>query len=530
MNQAPILCLTLLLAASAPPAQADPPARLRKIPVDKPADLPRHAYVIQGRPSEVVQSYEAVRALATQVEKDLKGDLEAFDIRDKASLTSLHTTLYVTAMLRRDFAGAGKHLELVRALQDNPLAKLMTGLLTGSLIQTMEAPGPDLHATYRSLLAKRLADLPFRDVEGILERMRKGQKAASKEQIIGGLAAALDPQVKDGKLSEDAAGTLLGSALTLHLTLPMRDDAVACLDALFATHKADGPAVKSTRTPLASAVLQAKGTYFGQPLPGNTPVLFAPEVLKALSPWVSGIAFSPDGTECFLHVGDANYAGANLYHSTCVNGAWTSLTEPSFLAGFDRAMEPVFSKDGRTLTFTASKVGGSTDLWTVSRTATGWGQPVAMPAPLNSDTNEFRGSFTTDGTFYFGSERLSPGINQVFKARQNAAGAWAVEALGAPINALSYDGDPCIAPDGRFLVYYAGRAGGYGRVDLYLTFSDGKGGWGTPVNLGPTFNSPDDEFGACLSPDGKVMFFTRHTSEGDKLFWVSVAAIDKLKP
>jgi hypothetical protein len=259
-------------------------------------------------------------------------------------------------------------------------------------------------------------------------------------------------------------------------------------------------------------------------------VLFAPEILKAVSPWASGVTFSKDGTECFLHVGDANYASAHMYYSKCVNGSWTPLVEPSFLEGFTSSSESVLSKDGNTLIFTAAKGRGATDFWTVTRTETGWSTPIPMPAPINSDMNEFRGSFASDGTFYFGSERASAGINQVFKAKQNAAGAWEVEKLGAPVNALSYDGDPCIAPDGRFLVFYAGRANGYGRVDLYVTFSDGKGGWGTPINLGPTFNGPDDEFGAYLSQDGKYMFFNRHTAEGDKLFWVAVSAIDKLKP
>jgi len=528
MNIAPALCFALMLGGGCQAALADPPASPGKLLIEKPSDLPTHAYVIQGKPSEVAQSQVAVLALARQVEKDLMADLEAFDVRDKASLTSLHTSLYVTAMLKRDFAAAGAHLEKVRGLQENSIAKLMTGLLTGPLIQAMQIPGVDLHATFRNLLSKRLVELPFKEVEGILERMRKGQKAASKEQILGGLKAGLDPQVKDGKLTEDAAGAILGAAMNLHIILPMREDALACLEALFEAHKTD--VAKPTRMPLGTTSLSAKGLYLGQPLPGETPVPFAPEILKAVSPWVSGIAFSKDGTECFLHVGDATYSGANMYYSKCVNGAWTPLVEPSFLAGFSFSCEPVFSKDDNTLLFTAKKAGGSTDFWTVTRTTTGWGNLLAMPAPLNTDTNEFRGSFASDGAFYFGSERVSSGINQVFKATKNAGGAWETEKLGAPVNALSYDGDPCIAPDGRFLVYYAGRANGYGRVDLYVTFRDGKGGWGSPINLGPTFNGPDDEFGACLSQDGKYLFFNRHTAQGDQLFWVAVSAIDKLKP
>jgi hypothetical protein len=194
------------------------------------------------------------------------------------------------------------------------------------------------------------------------------------------------------------------------------------------------------------------------------------------------------------------------------------------------AFEPVFSKDGNTLLFTGKKGSSTTDFWTVNRSGKTWGTAVAMPSPINSEANEFRGNFTSDGTFYFGSERSSPGINQVYKATKHATQEWLVERLGVPINAMSYDGDPCVAPDGRFLVTYAGRTGGYGGVDLYVSFSDGKGGWGTLINLGPNFNSPNDEFGACLSPNGKTLFFNRHTTQGDQLFWVAVSAIDKLKP
>jgi len=530
MNHRLLLRLALLLAAGSQPIQAASPTQGAKAPVEKPSDLPTHTYAIQGKPSVVAQSYEATLALATQMERALKADLETFEGRDKAALMGLHTTLYATALLRKDLAGAEAHLETVRGLRTDATAKAMTGLLTGPLIQAMGAPGRDLYATYRARLAQRLAELPFKEVKPLLERMRKGQKAASKEQILESLRAGLDPLVKDGKVTEDVAGSILGAALNLHILLPMRDDAVACLEGLFEAHKADGASAQPAPTPLGTTRIAAKGPFFGQALPGERPVLFAPEVLKALSPWASGVAFSPDGTECFLHVGDANYGRANMYYSTCVDGAWSPMVAPPFVAGFTSTSEPVFSRDGRTLTFTATKGRNATDLWTVSRTANGWGSPVAMPSPINSDTNEFRGSWTSNGTFYFGSERASEGINQVFKARQNAAGAWEIEKLGAPINALSYDGDPCIAPDGRFLIYYAGRANGYGRVDLYVAFSDGKGGWGTPINLGPTFNSPDDEFGAYLSLDGKQLFFNRHTAEGDQLFWVAVSAIDKLRP
>jgi hypothetical protein len=63
-----------------------------------------------------------------------------------------------------------------------------------------------------------------------------------------------------------------------------------------------------------------------------------------------------------------------------------------------------------------------------------------------------------------------------------------------------------------------------------VSFPDGRGDWGTPINLGPAFNTPDDEYGAHLSSDGKYLFFTRHTSQGNGIFWVAVSAIEQLKP
>ena len=63
-------------------------------------------------------------ALAAQIEKDLKADLETFDIQDKASLSSIHTSLYVIAMLKEDASSAAQHLQEVRGLRDQGLGRL----------------------------------------------------------------------------------------------------------------------------------------------------------------------------------------------------------------------------------------------------------------------------------------------------------------------------------------------------------------------------------------------------------------------
>lgn len=64
----------------------------------------------------------------------------------------------------------------------------------------------------------------------------------------------------------------------------------------------------------------------------------------------------------------------------------------------------------------------------------------------------------------------------------------------------------------------------------YVSFADGKGGWGQPVYLSPGFNSGNDEYGAHLSLDGNYLFFTRHRKAGNTIYWVAASAILKLKP
>lgn len=137
------------------------------------------------------------------------------------------------------------------------------------------------------------------------------------------------------------------------------------------------------------------------------------------------------------------------------------------------------------------------DLWSVSYSGREWGRPVALPAPINSEANEFRACLSSDGTLYFGSERGE--VMRVFSSHRDAAGAIVVEPLPSPVNVAAYDGDPCVAPDGRFIVFYSCRSGGHGGADLYVSFADGE-----------------------------YLFFTRHGQSGDAIYWVSVSAIDRL--
>lgn len=335
--------------------------------------------------------------------------------------------------------------------------------------------------------------------------------------------AALPAWLQFNSSMRSFSGTPTGIG-AVKIKITVTDPATAAAETTFTLTVADGGA--EAKKPAVTPIL--KGVYFGMTPPGETPVPFAPEILSKTSIWVEATDFSPNGTHFLMAVGDATYSSAHLLYSHCVDNVWTPFTAAPFCADFTFAHEPHFAGNGTTLAFTGRKATGTQDVWGIRYSDEGWGTPAPLPAPINSEGKEWRGSTTADGIVYFGSDRATAGLNQIYKAYRDGDQKWVAEKLPPPINTNSYEGDPCVAPDGRFLVFYSARDGK--SSDLYVSFSDGQGGWGAPVNLGINFNTGYDEYGAHLSADEKYLFFTRHTPQGNTIYWVATSAIEKLKP
>ena len=81
------------------------------------------------------------------------------------------------------------------------------------------------------------------------------------------------------------------------------------------------------------------------------------------------------------------------------------------------------------------------------------------------------------------------------------------EPFGKPINTTYWEGGACISPDGKTLYFTSERKGGFGNSDIWMSVRKTKTEWDTPVNLGAEINSPFDEAGLFLAPDGKTLFF-----------------------
>lgn len=257
--------------------------------------------------------------------------------------------------------------------------------------------------------------------------------------------------------------------------------------------------------------------YFGQTPPGDTAVIFAPGTISLTNRNEVKIAFSQDGNEVYV---DGNYYKRE-------NNTWTGPVKLPFTEDFG---DPVLSVDGNKLFLTACNSDYSIcGIWMAERTLGGWSEPQHLPAPINSGKIDMGYTETADSVIYIGSNRVG------------SWGVWCIRRLSDSLKAEKLDpvvnsptaAEPCVSPDGSYLIFNSTRNDTYGIGDLYVTFNKGTKGWTVPINMnngGAKINIAQyDHQKPSLSPDGKFLFFNRDNLSGSDIYWVSTHVLTGLK-
>lgn len=136
-------------------------------------------------------------------------------------------------------------------------------------------------------------------------------------------------------------------------------------------------------------------------------------------------------------------------------------------------------------------------------------QPV--PGNVNTDAHDAATSISPDGKIIFiykndtREHEASGGDIFISKIMKNK---WKTpEPIGKPINSTYWEGGACLSPDGKTLYFTSERKGGFGHSDIWMSTKINNKEWSKPVNLGSTINTPYDEVGLFMAPDGKTLFF-----------------------
>ncbi len=159
---------------------------------------------------------------------------------------------------------------------------------------------------------------------------------------------------------------------------------------------------------------------------------------------------------------------------------------------------------------------------------------------INSNFNEGTVAITNDGqTMYFTRNNLgegskyeanSEGIGQLRLYRATlVSGRWKdVQPLEFTEEEFSY-AHPALSPDNKYLYFSSDMPGGYGQSDIYKV-EILKDGFGTPVNLGPTVNTPGRESFPFLDDENRLFFSSDgHLGLGGlDVFYLTLNATDAL--
>ncbi|RIJ37049.1 tetratricopeptide repeat protein [Pontibacter oryzae] len=100
------------------------------------------------------------------------------------------------------------------------------------------------------------------------------------------------------------------------------------------------------------------------------------------------------------------------------------------------------------------------------------------------------------------------------------------ELLKAPFNQGSREPSLFVTDDGKFAFFSSDRTGGYGGLDLYVSYKKEDGSWSEALNLGPEVNTPYDEDAPFVDTATNTLYFSsrgHNTMGGYDIFRSSIS-------
>lgn len=269
-----------------------------------------------------------------------------------------------------------------------------------------------------------------------------------------------------------------------------------------------------------------KETYWGQPVPGSEPVLFAPEVFTAELGAHGRLSFSPEGREILFSSHEKIYYAA-------FNGKSLSPAKVAPFEDSSRHNRPVFSPDGRTVYFTSMR--GLPDdkdtpngrIWGVDRGVARWGEAYLLSERIDRITAQI--SLTSNGHLYF--TRLVDRERTYFYSKledRHLSDPELVRFSGWSRIQLN---DLYVDPQERYLIGSVARSDRelFRIADLVISFRQADGVWGELRLLNDKINTDRFERFPGLSPDGRFLFLVRSSEAGSfkgaRYYWVSAETL-----
>jgi outer membrane protein OmpA-like peptidoglycan-associated protein/tetratricopeptide (TPR) repeat protein len=186
---------------------------------------------------------------------------------------------------------------------------------------------------------------------------------------------------------------------------------------------------------------------------------------------------------------------------------------------------PVITADESTIIFTSrrsSTLGGNLDnnlgdyyedIFVAEKVDGKWTEAANIGAPINSERHDATVGLSIDGQKLLIYRDDEKGIGNILISEKKGNTWSEPEKLPSPINSKYQETSACFSYDENSIYFVSDRPGGIGGKDIFVSKKQKDGSWGEPENLGNIINTPYDEDGVFLHPDGKTLYFS---SKGHK--------------
>ncbi len=240
MHRLKLACLTgtaLFLAAS--------PAAAQKKVIASASELPPVQIQLPAKPSELAVQGGANLEQVEDAVAAYVGDLQKnYEIRDAATQRQLLGLQLQDAIVDNRWDEALGLIERIRASEDKPAARAMSGLLSGAYIRAAKAVGegsPRFADRFEAELRQAVNALDWTLTQDALQSMRSQYQLMSRDLILGSLQGGLDANAaaQGNKVGVGIASAVVGTHRTLTEVVPLKDRIFRVLDAKVKSQSAE---------------------------------------------------------------------------------------------------------------------------------------------------------------------------------------------------------------------------------------------------------------------------------------------------
>lgn len=232
--------LLLLLALSLTgPALAQTKKR-----IEKAADLPRFTYQVDGKVEDLLTDDAKFATFAQQLRRDIDSVLAGYEIPDKASERQLLGTLTQLDVLEGRYADALARSDQIKALQEKPADKLLSGMQLRAMLAARQEAGGFGSEAYKKDVGQRirtaLDGMPYPVIENDVKSAKSRADIASPALVIGSIREQIQPTVdKTGSLSSDQAPGVVNAKYYLTYTVPLKQTLIDTYGGYLVAHKVE---------------------------------------------------------------------------------------------------------------------------------------------------------------------------------------------------------------------------------------------------------------------------------------------------